>query len=64
MTDKPVSRKDAKGAKERKDFHFAFLRDFARAVLIFSQLQTNVCGTRQAGPENQVPAASSLLPTL
>ncbi len=32
MTDKPVSRKDAKcakAAKERKDFHFAFLRGFA-----------------------------------
>jgi hypothetical protein len=32
MTDKPVSRKDAKhakAAKERKDFHLAFLGDFA-----------------------------------
>jgi hypothetical protein len=31
MRDKPVSRKDAKyakAAKERKDFHLAFLRDF------------------------------------
>jgi len=38
MTDKPVSRKDAKyakAAKERRDFHFAFLRDFANLRELF-----------------------------
>jgi hypothetical protein len=38
MTDKPVSRKDAKyaeAAKQRNDFHFAFPRDFATCVSCF-----------------------------
>jgi len=38
MTDKPVSRKDAKyakAAKERKDFHIAFLRALATLRELF-----------------------------